>query len=68
MEFLLVVFVGLGVLGAIVLLMILLYASSLGSRRSYACPKCGEQLTTEYLDAKHCNMCGAPLGPNGGIQ
>ena len=68
MELLLVTLVGLGVLGAIVMLMILLYAASLGSRKSYCCPKCGEQIKTEYLDAQHCGMCGTPLNQNGGIQ
>ena len=23
--------------------------------------ECGEQMTAEYLKAKRCNMCGAPL-------
>lgn len=37
------------------------YALSVNSRRSYVCPECGERITTEYLDAKRCNLCGAPL-------
>jgi predicted amidophosphoribosyltransferase len=40
---------------------ILLFLCAVGSRQSYRCPQCGEQLTTEYLKAKRCSMCGAPL-------
>ena len=40
---------------------ILLYVLAVFSRKSYRCPQCGERLQTEYLDAKRCGMCGAPL-------
>jgi hypothetical protein len=45
----------------LVALAILFYVLAVSSRRSYRCPKCGEKLRTEYLDAKRCGMCGAPL-------
>ncbi len=48
-------------IGAVVLVPIVLYIFAVGSRRSYRCPQCGEQLATEYLKAKRCNTCGAPL-------
>ena len=31
------------------------------SRKSYKCPQCGEILRVEYLDARRCGFCGAPL-------
>lgn len=43
---------------------ILFYVLAVSSRRKYRCPKCGEKLQTEYLDAKRCGMCGAPLERN----
>ncbi len=46
---------------ALVVLGILFYVLAVSSRRRYCCPKCGEKLQTEYLDAKRCGMCGAPL-------
>jgi ribosomal protein S27AE len=46
---------------ALVVLGILFYVLAVSSRRRYRCPKCGEKLLTEYLDAKRCGMCGAPL-------
>ena len=49
--------IGLAVIG----LGFLLYSFAVASRRSYRCPQCGEELTTEYLKASRCNMCGAPL-------
>lgn len=45
----------------IALLALLFYSLSVGSRRRYSCPECGERIETEHLDAKHCSMCGAPL-------
>ena len=48
-------------IGMATLVPIVLFAFALASRRSYRCPRCGEQITTEYLDAQHCGMCGAPL-------
>jgi len=47
--------------GIVVLIPVVLFLFSLSSRKSYRCPQCGEQITTEYLSAKHCGMCGAPL-------
>ena len=51
--------------GGVVLLLIvggiIAYLFARSSRRSYECPQCGERITTEYLDAKRCGMCGAPL-------
>ena len=48
-------------IGALILIPVVLYVFSVSSRKSYSCPECGEQITTEYLNAKRCNMCGAPL-------
>lgn len=47
--------------GLVLLAPIVFFAFSLASRKSYSCPQCGERITTEYLDAEHCSMCGAPL-------
>ena len=48
--------------GALVLtLAVVLYLCAVSSRKSYRCPKCGEKMRTEYLDAKRCGMCGAPI-------
>ena len=42
----------------------LLYARSVRSRKRYCCPKCGEQISVELMEAGHCNLCGTPLrGP-----
>jgi len=46
---------------AVVVLAILFYVLAVSSRKSYRCPQCGEKLRTEYLDARRCGMCGAPL-------
>lgn len=40
---------------------LLFYLLAVQSRKHYTCPQCGERIQTEYLDASHCNMCGAPL-------
>ncbi len=48
-------------IGILILSPIVFYVFSVGSRRAYRCPECGEQMTAEYLKAKRCNMCGAPL-------
>ena len=45
----------------VIVIPLVLYLFAAASRKSYRCPKCGEQITAEYLEAKHCNMCGAPL-------
>jgi len=48
-------------IGTVILAPIVFYVFAVGSRKSYRCPHCGEQITTEYLDANRCNMCGTPL-------
>ena len=50
-----------GIVGLVIGLPVMFYIFSRMSRKSYRCPSCGEELRTEYLDAKHCNMCGASL-------
>ena len=50
-----------GLVSLIVLVPVAFFLLSWGSRKSYRCPQCGERMTTEYLSAKHCGMCGAPL-------
>ena len=58
MEVLLVYgLIGLG----LIVLGVIFYYFSVSSRKSYACPQCGERITTEYLDARRCGMCGAEL-------
>lgn len=42
-------------------LAVLLYFFSRQSRRRYRCPQCHEEITTEYLEATRCGMCGAEL-------
>jgi hypothetical protein len=49
-------------IGVAIAVPIVLFLFAVASRRSYRCPQCGEPVTTEYLKAKRCNMCGAPLG------
>lgn len=55
------IFIIIAVAGFVIVLPIVLYIFSRMSRRSYRCPSCGEELRTEYLHAKNCNMCGASL-------
>ena len=44
------------------ILCIVVYFFSVRSRKSYRCPQCGESITNvEYMQAKRCGMCGAPL-------
>lgn len=44
------------------ILCIVVYFFSVRSRKSYRCPQCGERITNvEYMQAKRCGMCGAPL-------
>jgi len=45
----------------VVLLGVVLFYFSYQSRQTFSCPTCGEKITTEYLDARHCSMCGADL-------
>ncbi|MCP4261793.1 MAG: zinc ribbon domain-containing protein [Planctomycetes bacterium] len=50
------------ILIGLVLIGLVLYIFSVMSRKSYRCPKCGEKVVdVEYLSAKRCGMCGAPL-------
>ena len=50
------------IVSALALLAIVLYLFSVRSRKSYRCPQCGETIkNVEYLKAKRCGMCGAPL-------
>ncbi|UCE49688.1 MAG: hypothetical protein JSW47_05980 [Phycisphaerales bacterium] len=50
------------ILAGVVVVIVALFCFSLMSRKSYRCPKCGERLVgAEYLSAKRCGMCGAPL-------
>jgi len=50
------------ILGAVLLLGLVLYLFSVRSRKSYRCPQCGEAIkNVEYMKAKRCGMCGAPL-------
>jgi len=46
----------------IVVLGLVFYLRSVGSRKRYDCPQCGEQVSVELMRASHCSMCGAPLG------
>ncbi|MHC4431153.1 MAG: hypothetical protein ACYS14_07180 [Planctomycetota bacterium] len=50
------------ILGGLIVLVVILYCFSVISRKTYRCSKCGERLVgVEYLSAKRCGMCGAPL-------
>ncbi len=54
--------IGYLILAGVVVIGVALYCFSVMSRKSYCCPKCGERLVgVEYLSAKRCGMCGAPL-------
>lgn len=46
---------------AVIAVGIIFYMFSVMSRKSYTCPKCGEKITTEYLNATHCGHCGVEL-------
>ncbi|MDZ7615663.1 MAG: hypothetical protein U1E05_01590 [Patescibacteria group bacterium] len=50
-----------GIVAFVIGVPVVLYVFARMSRKLYRCPSCGEELQTEYLDAKHCNMCGASL-------
>jgi len=50
------------ILAALPILCIVFYFFSVSSRKSYRCPQCGETVkNVEYMQAKRCGMCGAPL-------
>jgi hypothetical protein len=55
------VLIPLGVLLIALLIGVMFYTFSVLSRKSYRCPKCGERVSVEYMEAKRCGMCGAPL-------
>lgn len=40
---------------------LLTYLRSLLSRKKYYCPKCGEQIQVELMEASRCSVCGARL-------
>ena len=61
MDFLIPLVAIAGVLG----LALLLYLFSRSSRQTFNCPKCGERITTDYLNARRCGMCGAELEKEG---
>ena len=48
--------------GIVVLIPVVLFLFAVLSRKSYRCPQCGEQMTTEYLNAKHCGHWPRPTG------
>ena len=56
-------YAGLGV--AFVGLAVGLYLLAVSTRKRYRCPVCGETMRVEWMDAKRCGMCGAPLNRNG---
>lgn len=62
MDLVIILLVG----GGILVLALVFYLFSLNSRRSFRCPKCGEQIRTDYLKAQRCGMCGAPLEQEAG--
>ena len=47
--------------GGIGLFGVIAFILAIKSRKTYRCPSCGEAIRTEYLDARRCGMCGAPL-------
>ncbi len=50
------------ILAGVVVVIVALYCFSVMSRKTYRCSKCGERLVgVEYMSAKRCGMCGAPL-------
>ena len=53
--------IGWAILAVALLIAVVLYVFSVLSRKSYRCPKCGERVSVEYMEAKRCGMCGAPL-------
>lgn len=61
MDGLIVILLYVGIALSVGLLGAVLYTRSVGSRKRYCCPQCGEQLTVELMKAQHCNLCGAPL-------
>jgi uncharacterized protein (DUF983 family) len=58
--------VPLAVFGGLALgLGIVFFLRSMDSRKWFACPKCGERLRAELMEARHCNTCGAELKQEG---
>ena len=61
MEGLVVLLIYGGIGLVVVVLGAVFYARSVSSRKRYCCPKCGEQVSVELMNAGHCNMCGTAL-------
>ena len=55
----LAVYGGIGLL--LVGLGVVFYLRAVASRKTYACPQCGEVVRVELMRASHCNHCGTPL-------
>ncbi len=49
------------VLVMLVPLVLFFYARSVSSRKTYVCPRCGEELRVELMEASRCNVCGSVL-------
>jgi rRNA maturation endonuclease Nob1 len=47
--------------GLLGLAAVALYFFAVRSRKKYHCPKCKEEITTEYLNAEQCSICGTKL-------
>ncbi len=43
---------------------ILFYYFSVRSRKTYACPECGESVRVEHMETARCGMCGSLLAEN----
>ena len=51
------------ILGLVVVLGVVVFLFSYGSRKEYVCPQCGEKTKyVEHMEARRCGHCGAPLG------
>lgn len=46
---------------AVIIIAAICYYFAVKSRKSYTCPECGEKINVEYMEARHCGMCGALL-------
>ncbi len=44
---------------------IVFFLRAMESRKTYACPQCGERVRVELMEAAHCNSCGATLQQQG---
>lgn len=61
MEILIVPLMYLVVFGVIGFIGWLFYLRTLGTRKSWVCPKCGESITTDHMEASFCSSCGTEL-------